>query len=163
MRSPQHSTRIKRALTRSGRGSAMSEFGPALFFIFIFAVFPVVDIIALSFGYMSCSSLNDIQLREAAKIPKSLATSAKGPVLLTIPDKWMQTVLGGVSGLAEQPVTKVDYDGSTGNMYVVVSTTVKVRPFLTIPFFYKVPGLGEPASFTVSNSRVLENPMYAVQ
>jgi len=141
----------------------MSEFGPALFFIFIFAVFPVVDIIALSFGYMSCASLNDIQLREAAKIPKSVATSLKGPVLLTIPDKWMQTVLGGVSGLAEQPVTKVDYDASTGNMYVIVSTTVKVRPFLTIPFFYKVPGLGEPASFTVSNSRLLENPMYAAQ
>jgi len=139
----------------------MSEFGPALFFIFIFAVFPVVDIIALSFGYCSCTSLNDIQLREAAKIPKSLATSEKGPVILTIPQKWMETVLGGVSGLAEQPVTKVDYDGSTGNMYVIVSTTVKVRPFLTI--FYKVPGLGEPASFTVSNSRVLENPMYAVQ
>lgn len=148
---------------RRSRGSALSEFGPALFFIFIFAVFPVLDIIALSFGYCSCASLNDIQLREAAKMPRSMAINPKGPIMATIPQKWMATVLGGVSGLAQEPVTKVSYDPSTGYMYVVVSTTVTVRPFLTIPFFYKVPGLGEPATFTVSNSRVLENPSYAVQ
>ena len=145
------------------RGSSIAEFGPALFFIFIFAVFPVIDIIALSFNYTACASLNDIQLREAVKLPKSIATNPRGPVLGTIPDKWMATVLGGASGFVERPLTKVDYDPSSGNMYVQVSTTVTVRPFLNIPFFFKVPGLGAPATFTVSSSRLIENPIFAAQ
>ena len=145
------------------RGSSIAEFGPALFFIFIFAVFPVIDIIALSFNYTACASLNDIQLREAVKLPKSIATNPHGPVLGTIPDKWMATVLGGAAGLVERPLTNVDYDPSSGNMYVQVSTTVTVRPFLNIPFFFKVPGLGAPATFTVSSSRLIENPIFAAQ
>ncbi len=148
---------------RRQRGSAIAEFGPALFFIFIFAVFPVIDIIALSFNYTACASLNDIQLREAVKLPKSIATNPKGPVLGTIPDKWMATVLGGASGMIERPATTVDYDPSSGNMYVQVSTTVTVRPLLNIPFFFKVPGLGAPATFTVSSSRLIENPIFAAQ
>ena len=148
---------------RPRRGSSIAEFGPALFFIFIFAVFPVIDIIALSFNYTSLMSLNDIQLREAVKLPKSIATNPKGPVLGTIPDKWMSTVLGGAANLEERPTTGVDYDASSGNMYVQVSTTVTLRPLLNIPFFFKVPGLAAPVTFTVASSRLIENPMFAVQ
>jgi hypothetical protein len=148
---------------RRSSASALSEFGPALFFILIFAVFPVMDMIALGFGYTSCQTLNDIQLREAAKLPKSLATSNNGPVIATIPQKWMGTVPGAFSGLTDTPTTAVSYEPSHGVIYVNVSTTLTVRPFLTIPFFTKIPGLGEPATFTISNSRILENPMYVVQ
>ncbi|CAN5237200.1 hypothetical protein BH11CYA1_BH11CYA1_42350 [soil metagenome] len=148
---------------RRQRGSAIAEFGPALFFIFIFGLFPVIDIIALSFNYTSLMSLNDIQLREAVKLPKSIATNPKGPVVGSIPDKWMATVLGGAANLEERPATSVGYDASSGNMYVQVSTTVSLRPLLNIPFFYKVPGIGAPVSFTVSSSRLIENPMFAVQ
>lgn len=148
---------------RRARGSALSEFGPALFFLFIFAVFPVMDIIGLCFGYLSCATMNDLQLREAAKVPKSEATSQSGAVQQAIPQKYMTTVMGAFSGLTALPVTQVDYKASTSAIYVTVSTTVTVRPFLTIPFFVKVPGLGEPASFTISNSRILENPRYALQ
>ncbi|MBU6454805.1 MAG: hypothetical protein KGS72_23760 [Cyanobacteria bacterium REEB67] len=148
---------------RSGRGSAMSEFGPALFFLFIFAVFPVLDIIALCFGYISCVTMNDLQLREAAKLPKSLATAQAGPVQQTIPQQYMNTVMGAFSGLTALPATNVSYSVGTTTIYVTVDTTVTVRPFLTIPFFVKVPGLGEPASFTISNSRILENPRFAIE
>lgn len=148
---------------RKDRASALSEFGPALFFIFIFAVFPVLDLIALGWGYTSCLTLNDLQLREAAKLPKSLATNSKGPVLLSIPQKWMTTVVGGLTGFAQDPSTEVTYEAANGCVYVNVATSVTVRPFLSIPFFTKIPGLGEPATFTISNSRMLENPLYVTQ
>jgi hypothetical protein len=152
-----------RSTRRNTRGSAMSEFGPALFFLFIFAVFPVLDIIALCFGYISCVTMNDLQLREAAKLPKSLATAQAGPVQQTIPQQYMNTVMGAFSGLTALPATNVSYSVGTTTIYVTVDTTVTVRPFLTIPFFVKVPGLGEPASFTISNSRILENPRFAIE
>ena len=148
---------------RTNNGSALSEFGPALFFLFIFAVFPVMDIIGLCFGYLSCVTMNDLQLREAAKVPKSQATCQSGAVQQAIPQKYMATVMGAFSGLTALPATQVDYKASTSAIYVTVSTTVTVRPFLTIPFFVKVPGLGEPATFTISNSRILENPRFAMQ
>jgi|GEM_PF-385380 len=148
---------------KNNKGSALSEFGPALFFLFIFAVFPVMDIIGLCFGYLSCVTMNDLQLREAAKVPKSQATCQSGAVQQAIPQKYMATVMGAFSGLTALPATQVDYKASTSAIYVTVSTTVTVRPFLTIPFFVKVPGLGEPATFTISNSRILENPRFAMQ
>jgi len=122
-----------------------------------------MDIIGLCFGYLSCATMNDLQLREAAKVPKSEATAQGGAVQQAIPQKYMTTVMGAFSGLTGLPVTQVGYKASTSAIYVTVSTTVTVRPFLTIPFFVKVPGLGEPASFTISNSRILENPRYALQ
>lgn len=148
---------------RRPRGSALSEFGPALFFIFIFAVFPVLDIIGLCFGYISCCTMNDLQLREAAKLPKSVATLQTGTVYQDIPQQFMATLMGSFSGLTDLPQTTVTYTPGQTAVYVNVATTVTVRPFLTIPFFVKVPGLGEPTSFTVSNTRVLENPAFAVQ
>jgi hypothetical protein len=148
---------------RRASGSALSEFGPALFFLFIFAIFPVLDIIGLCFGYISCVTMNDLQLREACKVPKSMATNSAGLVQSGIPQQYMSTLMGAFAGISQVPVTDVSYSVGQSAIYVNVSTTVTVRPFLTIPFFVKVPGLGEPASFTISNSRILENPRYAMQ
>jgi len=146
--------------SRSHRGASIAEFGPALFFLFMFAVFPVIDMIGLCFGYMSCVTMNDLQLREAAKLPKSLATLQTGAVQQDIPQKYMATLMGAFSGLTDLPATNVSYTLGKRAIYVNVATTVTVRPFLTIPFFVKIPGLGEPASFTISNNRILENTQY---
>ncbi len=109
---------------RRPRGSALSEFGPALFFLFIFAVFPVMDIIGLCFGYLSCCTMNDLQLREAAKVPKSIATMQTGSVQQAIPQKFMATVMGSFSGLTDLPVTAVNYTPGQTAVYVQVCTTV---------------------------------------
>jgi hypothetical protein len=72
----------------------------------------------------------------------------------------MATLMGAFSGLTDLPATNVSYTLGKRAIYVNVATTVTVRPFLTIPFFVKIPGLGEPASFTISNNRILENTQY---
>ena len=127
--------------------------GPALFIILFFGVFLVVDLISLGFAYCACQSLNDLQLREASKISSAQAKADDGPIKQGIPSQWVATTMGGLAGVDGFPVTEVDYDSGL----VTVSTTVAIRPALTIPIFPGVPGLGAPLSFNVTGSRVMEN------
>jgi hypothetical protein len=140
-------------------GAALSEFGPALFILFFFAVFPVLDMIMCGYNYLSCVALNDLQLREAAKLPRSQAGDAKGPVKLTIPQRWQGTIIGGFSGTTAMPETAVFYTVKHGTCFVSVSTTCVINPFLNIPFFFGVPGVGAPLTTTITNKRVMENPL----
>lgn len=149
---------LKSRLRRRRRGSALSEFGPALFFLFIFAIFPVLDMIVAGYNYCSCVSLNDLQLREAAKLPRSQAECDSGPVKLAIPNQWKASIIGGFANTNGIPQTDVSYKAKKGCVMVTVSTTCVIQPFLTIPFFFGVPGLGVPLTTTIVNRRVLENP-----
>ncbi len=149
---------LRRQRKRRQEGSALSEFGPALFFLFIFAIFPVLDMILCGFSYCSCVALNDLQLREAAKLPRSVADSSKGPVKQDIPARWKSTVVGGFSGTVDIPETGVFYADKSGTVFVTVATTVVIHPFLNIPFFVGVPGIGAPLTAKIANKRVMENP-----
>ncbi|MBZ0184780.1 MAG: hypothetical protein K8F91_00910 [Candidatus Obscuribacterales bacterium] len=140
---------------RSERGASISEVGPALFILLFCGLFVVVDVIGVGFNYLCCMTLNDLQLREAAKLPSQMAQEEDGPIISDIPVQFRQTVMGGLSGLRENPVTKVEYGSNKGNTYVTVSTTATASPFLTIPIFPGVPGLGAPVVFTVSGTRLI--------
>ncbi len=141
----------------------MAEFAPALFILIFFALFPVIDLIGVGLSYCACMSLNDVQLREATRTPKSLATKPDGDVMFNIPNNWRPTVLGGAGGVVEMPLTQVTYTPGKGSIYVSVATTCTIRPALTIPFFPGVPGMGAPFVTTITHTRMLENPAYAVQ
>jgi|AGTN01.3.fsa_nt_gi hypothetical protein len=130
--------------------------GPALFFILFFGVFLTLDLIALGFNYCACLTLNDVQLREASKLPAAVAKHPQGPVVLRIPEEWRNTMMGGLANVQDINTT-VSYHQAEGNVFVTVTTQVQVRPPLTIPFFPGVPGLGAPVAFNISNSRLTEN------
>lgn len=140
---------------RGQDGASISEMGPALFILIFCGLFVVVDLIGVGFNYMCCMTLNDLQLREAAKLPSQVAAQDSGPVKHDIPAQFRQTVLGGLSGIRQDPVTVVEYGSNQGNVFVTVSTTATVEPFLTIPIFPGVPGLGAPVRFTVSGTRLI--------
>lgn len=147
-----------RSVRRSSRGqdgASISEMGPALFILIFCGLFVVVDLIGVGFNYMCCMTLNDLQLREAAKLPSQVADQDSGAVKHDIPAQFRQTVLGGLSGLKQDPLTVVEYGSDQGNSFVTVSTTATVEPFLTIPIFPGVPGLGAPVKFTVSGTRLI--------
>lgn len=148
---------------RSERGAAIAEFAPALFVLFFFALFPSIDLIGIGLSYVSCISLNDLQLREACRVPRSQAIDPNGTVQLTVPTNWKASLAGGLGGLIEPPLTQVTYEPCKGVIYVTVSTTCVIHPTLTIPVFPGVPGLGAPFTTTISHSRVLENASFAVQ
>lgn len=148
---------------RNQEGSALSEMAPGLFLLVFFGLFLVVDVIALGFNYCSCVTLNDLQLREAAKLPKSLATDPKGPVINDIPAKWKSTAVGAASGVSSHPSTSVAYTPGPGGVWVTVQTVTSVKPLVTIPVFPGVPGLGAPATLSVTGQKLLENSRSAIQ
>ena len=82
---------------RKQRGSAISEMAPALFLLLVVAVFPVLDLIFDGLGYCACVTLNNLQLREAVRVPKSQATDPNGTVQLEIPNNWRASAFGTTS------------------------------------------------------------------
>lgn len=145
---------------RKRRGSAISEMAPALFLLLVVAVFPVLDLIFDGLAYCACVTLNNLQLREAVRVPKSQATDPAGTVQQEIPNNWRASALGGLAPLLADPVTEVTYDVVAGNAVANVSTSVSVRPLMVIPFFPNVPGLSAPMPLTITTSRILENPAF---
>jgi hypothetical protein len=145
---------------RKQRGSAISEMAPALFLLLVVAVFPVLDLIFDGLAYCACVTLNNLQLREAVRVPKSQATDPSGTVQLDIPNNWRASSLGGLAPLMSDPVTEVTYDVVAGNAVASVSTTLSVRPLMVIPFFPNVPGLSAPMPLTITTTRILENPSF---
>ncbi len=145
---------------RNKRGSAISEFAPALFLLLVVAVFPVLDLIFDGLGYCACVTLNNLQLREAVRVPKSVASNPQGSVQQDIPNSWRNSTFGGLAPLMADPNTQVSYDIVAGTAVVEVATSVSVRPLLVVPFFPNVPGLSAPMSFTITSSRMLENPAF---
>jgi len=162
--------RLQKALRmdkRSESGTAMSEFAPGLFLLLMFGLFPVVDAICIGIDYASARYLNELQLREAQKLPRSKVIDGNGTVLKTIPEHWRRTLLGGLANPDQQPVTQIEYkpvpwqpvgSNQTADFWFVnISTTVSFRPALAILFFNGVPGLGSPITFSVVGRRPVEN------
>jgi nitrate reductase NapE component len=147
---------------RSRTGSAISEFGPALFLFIVFMLFPVLDVISMGFAYFSACTLNDLQLREAARQPKTQVLSIDGVIQEKIPQQWRNSTLS----LLLAPQTNINtvpiYKAGVGAVYLTLQTTVSFRPLLPIPFLNGIPGLGAPLTLTISGTRPLEdNRLYA--
>ncbi len=151
-------------MPRNATGSVIAETGPAFFILFLLLVFPLLDLIAMPMTYCSCATLNDLQLREAANLPRSQTLDASGPVRKDIPAAWKTAGIGQFVGLTEDPKTDVSYkDGQSDtngiqDKFVIVTTTVSTRPLLTMPFFLPVPGMTMPMTVTITTRRLLENP-----
>lgn len=161
MISDSRARRMKRR--RSTFGGTIAETGPAIFILLLMLFFPLLDLVAMSAAYFSCATLNDLQLREAALLPKKEAQDPNGTVCKKIPDDWKSKGIGNFVGLQQPVNTQVDYVVGTTDtqkrqdMEVRVTTRVRIRPFLTIPFFPGIPGLGAPMDFQIQTQRLVEN------
>lgn len=150
-------------LRRSASGTAIAEFGPGFAVLVLMIFFPLVDMLGLGASYASCTLLNYCQLREAAFCSKDEALAQDGPVKSGVPQTWRQQGVGKFANLIEDPKTEVNYvdadDAGNGVVfqYVQVSTSATASPFLAVPFFAGVPGLGAPVTFKISSERLLEN------
>lgn len=160
--SKQNQQRSERA-QRTARGSALAEFGPTLGITLLMLFFPLVDLLSLGASYASCMVLNYCQLREAAFCSKEDAQSASGPVICGLPKAWQNEGLGKFVNLENSPATVVSYtnagspiNSTMQDQYVQVTTKVTANPFLVVPLFPGVPGLGAPFTFQISSERLLE-------
>ncbi len=142
---------------RTKSGSAINEMAPALFLLFFFAVFPMLNLIFLGLIFASCAMLNNLEVSEASRTPNSQLTAS----IATLQTDWQNTGWGRLSVGSATPSYNVTYITIGTDAYVCVGTTFTVKPFMSLPFFNGVPGLGAPWSFTVFGKRVLENSRYA--
>jgi len=144
---------------RRKRGSAIAEFGPALFILLLCLFFPLLDMVALGLHYVACAQLVSLQTQKAAQVTRADAVNASGPVRGGLPDAWMKTGMGQFVRLAQRPNTEVKYDKiDDREENVIVSTTFQVPPLLMIPVCPGVPGLGAPSTFVISSKRLMEDP-----
>jgi hypothetical protein len=147
---------------RYGKGSALSEAGPAFFILFMFAIFPIIDFISFGVTYCACSNLNDLELREAARVPALQANAT----VAAVEESWRSSSMGKLAAVVSYPSVNVSYAAGPANAngedkYISVATTFSVKPLLAIPIFAKVPGLGAEVTYTIVGRRLLENPSYA--
>ncbi len=152
-------------MLRKQHGSAITEMGPALFILLVVGVFPVLDLIFAGSAYCACVLLNNLELREASRIPASDTNDA----MTQIAYNWQNSGVGQFAGIIGQPQTQctytvIDIQGSVNpgtETYVNVSTTVSLKPFFPIPFFGKITVLGAPVTYSIIGRRILENQSLA--
>lgn len=149
--------------TRNPKGNATTELPVAMLVLILLIFLPMLDVVAIVAKYGMCYSLNVLQTNEAALLPASKATASSGPIKNEIPKNWKASGMGQFVDLDGSPETKVSYQASSDtaqDQYVTVSTKFVLKPFISVSatFLPAVPGLNAPVTFTLENTRPLENP-----
>lgn len=160
---------------RKSKGSAITEFGPALFLFLIVIFFPLMDILGMAAVYCCGWYSNFITTRELAvrtaadgglgtpppaKDAGRSATTTGGTVANEVNTEFLKTGIASFVGVTAAGLTHaVTYIGPTSAgdpPQVECRTTVRSKPFLTIPFIPNVPGLSADIDFTMAATRPRE-------
>lgn len=152
--------------TRKQDGTALVETPGALIILFIFILFPLLDMIALGLKYACCYSLHQLQVREAALLPASTAQANNGPVKSSLARQWKDSGLGSFVDLEQLPLTVISYENGNRaangvtDKYVVLSNQFRLKPFLNVPTpnLPEVPGLTSALVYSFESKRPMENP-----
>ena len=144
---------------RANRGGAIAETGPAIFLLVVIIFFPMLDLMEMAAGYVFSSIFHDYMIREMAIRTPEADGVGNAAAKTKILEEFKKS--GFFSFLKMQNndliVDSVRYLPSMANpTQVQVSTTVRVRPFIIIPFFDSVPGLGAPVEFKLSSQKPQE-------
>ncbi len=148
-------------------GNATAEIGPALFILLVMVLPPMLDLAGLAFAYGAGWYLNFLQAREAAvsaevRQGKIVNGAEIASALEAVRASWSGTSLcrfTEAEGVSER-FQLVGAGGSgSGNAvrYIEVVTAMQVKPFVTVPFFKNVPGLGAPVGFSFTGIRLVED------
>jgi len=148
-------------------GAATAEIGPALFILLVMVLPPTLDLAGLAFSYGAGWYLNYLQAREAAVSAEvrqgAIVNNAEiTSALADVQASWRGTSLcrfTAAEGVSEhfQLVGAGKSGSSNGVRYIEVVTAMQVKPFITVPFFKKVPGLGAPVLFSFTGVRPVED------
>jgi hypothetical protein len=171
---------------RSRHGSALNEFGPALFIFFFFALFPMLNLVGVAIGF---TTVQMIAQQTATAAAASTSYSQGLTAMQTTANNLQATgfakfaklvPVGGFSScgcdlyvartdITSQAITSFGPNtpmpapiDSTKYIYEYqVKATYQILPFVNmsgVPFIGAVPGLGAPASVQYAGSRAVEYP-----
>lgn len=136
---------------RGIKGQAMADFAPALFFLFIFLFFPLLNLMGMLVNYGCGWYFNFIETRELAC--RLHEDGRSGLVHDDILSKWKESgfysFMGGESNSTIR--SAASYDDAQGTL--TNTTVIEVQPFMKMAFFSFVPGLGTSYTFTITTTR----------
>lgn len=148
---------------RRSRGSAITEAGPALFLLLIIIFFPLLDFLEMGAAYIFSSIFHDYMIRElAVSAPPGATDSAiqtKDQAITKITQNFKDSTFYNFLKMtpSDLQVNNVQYLPDSNNPSVVqCTTTCRVQPFISIPWWGTCPGLNAPVSFTQTSQRPQE-------
>ena len=171
---------------RRGQKGSIAEFGPALILILIVFLFPMIDLIYLGIAYAAGWYCNHLVIREvachnpcdAAAMGTCIttATNAWGASGLSnfignpnvVNNVTFTTVTKPTAGGNETvqssglpyPVAAPVITPAPGNStyvgYCTVTTSMAVKPFVSLPWIGDVPGINQPVTFNFGDTRPQE-------
>lgn len=176
-----------RTRKRNALGSSIAEFGPILFIFFLIILFPLIDLIAVAWGYCTCymattqaanraSSSNNVDRAQQAiiKVLRKAYQGGFGQFAVVDPvgglgrsgaHMWVvRTPFAGGPAEYLGPDSSLDpTEVPDPARYVYeyqVTTKQKVGPFIMIPtnMLVDIPGLSSPFEITVTACSVVEHP-----
>lgn len=143
--------------TRRRSGTMMTETGPALFILFIVIFFPMLDLMGLACSYGMCWYLNYSISNEIARSRKAEGPEIVSRSVTALTQSGFGQFLGIKSGSVNIPAPV--YNDTANPPTVVVTTSMAVKPFITVPWFRPVPGLNAPITYTVTSQLTRELPI----
>ena len=168
---------------RRTKGSALAEFGPALFIILIVIMYPMIDFLYMACGYCYGWYLNHLVVRNVATVDPTNA-AAVGTAVSQATNAWAsvcmaEAIMGGaarcnpqntvefvlintttetITGTSGVPAPAPTTTTAVG--YANVSTQVTVSPLLPIPWVGPAPGINQPITFAYRDQRPQEEKGY---
>lgn len=142
---------------RSSIGHEFAEFAPAIFVLLIVILFPMLDLIYLGIGYACGWYLNHLQVREVACVAPGSGPAAAGSALAA----WQASGLCRFTNGSQTAAPNITYlyldtTDPTFPSHCRVTTSVRIQPWLQVPFMGGIPGIGAPVDFTYTAERTQE-------
>ncbi len=168
-------TNIAKSTKRKRTGS-IAEFGPALFVLLVLIFFPMIDLIQMGVAYMSCNFMNEQQLNHlSTNLQVVTNTSSSGfpafsaySIGIAVNDlNTFRTFLNHsafarlanivpLGSISAANIGQPIYRPTENTYYVQFSSTITSNPFLFIPFFHGIPGIGAPYTYTIAGEKPVE-------
>ncbi len=172
-------TKKSRIKSRTFKGSGIAEFAPALFVLLILIFFPMIDLIQMGVAYMSCNYINDQELIALANNLQVQTNAISGGGTPSYSSYSINNCVTRVNNLITyfnssafarlanlQPIPSItaatlspstlSYQTQQNAYYITITNTYTSNPFLFIPFFKGVPGIGAPVTYTISGNKPIE-------
>lgn len=149
---------------RARKGQTTSEIGPALLILLIIVFFPMLDLLYLGLAYACGWYENHLAVRECAcRLPTMSGTAEtmaanqfngstlRGFIRATVVNNAPSYTVNGAG--ANPPFTAAQ---AAQGITVRVTSLIRVKSFLSIPFFSSIPGMGQDITFQYTAERPQE-------
>lgn len=168
---------MKRQTVRCRKtGSAIAEFGPAMFVLVVIMFFPLLDFLGMAAQYGMAAYCNYAMSRELAcrsvadgtgGSPPAVGTSTPSMVSANGGNVYRDIITNGIAATGFGSFLGIDKGSLTCQAgytnpsdgtqpTVTCQTTIAANPFVSVPWFTATPGLNAPFNIQIQSVRPRE-------